>query len=260
MSDRSKMNLEELRKSFPSLDDHSANRLLGGNGNGPWGPIVPVSEATALPDPNNSGGTPGGLDWPLGHSYGSGNGSTKPLGAGGSDYFGINEPTLVSSDDFGWGDGGLGGDSGNGSSPGESGNDQNPGPQQPPDFSDLRHHNQQTPSVNQHRTYNTTAFTMYGKHENGNARVEIAPGGYTDTPLDAFKLNGFVYKVATGYGTLTVTNDFYTTHYSDVAPAEFPFLSPLDKMELWLDSLGNPCVRTDFLPWDTQWNNIFNPP
>jgi len=197
MSDPSKLNLEELKKSFPSLDDHSAKKLLVGEVIWPR-----VDESTGLPDPNGSGGGPG----PSGFTPTGPLGPCRPTAGGGvSDYFGINDATLVDIDDFGWagwGGDGPGGDSGNGSKPGESGNDQNPGGQQAANYSNLQHINTQTPSVNAHRTYSSSSVTLYGKGENGDNRVTVAPGGYTDEELDAFKVGGFVFKVVDRYGTL----------------------------------------------------------
>jgi len=54
MSDRGKMNLEELRKTFPALDDLSKEKLLGGGGGGLgdyWDPYW------------NSDGVPGSQDF-----------------------------------------------------------------------------------------------------------------------------------------------------------------------------------------------------
>jgi len=121
-----------------------------------------------------------------------------------------------------------------------------------------RLNNNTNPSVYEHRMYNNTSETLYGKpdHDTPYDRVIVPPGGFTDVPLDAFKVGGYVYKVTDGYGTLRVYDSFYTTMYSD-EPILGIFDSPLERMEEWLREHGNPCERSDFLPSDTQWDNIF---
>ena len=106
MSDRRKMNLEELRKSFPSLDDFSAKKLLGGDY---W-------------NPNWANAEVGGGDFvrmPSGNAWGQGDwfmnqvmsqpSNTRPTGGGGDAYFGDADDWDDSYGDMGgdsWGDGG----------------------------------------------------------------------------------------------------------------------------------------------------------
>jgi len=61
-------------------------------------------------------------------------------------------------------------------------------------------------------------------------------------------------------GSITVTDIFYYTHYSN-EDIFWPLISsPLERMEDWIAEPGNPCQRSDFEPNDVQWNNIFLPP
>ena len=182
------------------------------------------------------------------------------VNGGNGNYFGDSDDSYGDMGDAGWGDGGVDSGSGGESNPGESGNDQNPGGQQAADYSNLRHTNTQTPSAHAHRTYNSSGVTLHGKGENGDNRVTVAPGGYTDEELDAFEVGGFVFKGTDRYVTLTVTDIFYYTDYSNEDIFWPAIGSPLEMMEDWLADPGNPCQRTDFVPNDVQWNNIFLPP
>lgn len=269
MAKRRKMDLEVLRKSFPLLDGFSAKKLIGGGG---VRPIIGYLESNLSPvygDPlpeSEPGGNPSGGEPTAGGS------SVEPSSPGGhprvpdsawADYFGDFGIDWGNDawGDGGWGDGGGGGGSGNGPNPGEWENDQNPGGQPPADYSNLEFFNNTNPSTYEHRTYNNTSVTLYGKpdHDTNYPRVIVPPGEYTDVPLDAFKVGGCVYKVTDGYGTLRVYDSFYTTMYSD-EPILWIFDSPLEIMQDWLRRPGNPCERTDFEPGDTQWNEIFSPP
>lgn len=229
------MNVEELKKSFPSPDNRFTKRLFGGNGR--LNPIIPFDEATGDPGPQ----------WPIDHNYGSGTGVAKPSGAGASDHFGLTTFTKVNFDDFGWAglEGGddLGGDVGGGFNPCESGTDLNPAGQQTPDYSDLTHDNLQLPSGNAHRTYNTSSTALIGKQESPfTPRVVVPPNHHTDIELDAFKLNGHEYKVLGGDGTQIVTDDYYFTHYSDARNHDNEADMPDEnEMYFWLVIKRNPC-------------------
>ncbi|MBP6312896.1 MAG: hypothetical protein KA408_11540 [Flavobacteriales bacterium] len=268
MNDRMKMNMEELKKSFPSVDDFSTKKLLGGNG-----PIIGFNEHDLSPvygeplsDPN-PGGNPSGSGPNSGGPSGGPNSGGHPTAsdAAWASYFGDSGMDW-GNDGFGgsdWGDGGSGGDSNPGGNEGGNGQGSsgNPGNgQTSPDYSDLEFINNTNPSVFESRTYNNSSQTLYGKpdYDTPYDRVIVPPGEWTDVPLDAFKVGGHVYKVTDGYGTLTVYDSFYGTQYSDDSILLED--SDLERMQEWLMEYGNPCQRTDFGVDDTQWDNIFLPP
>lgn len=245
MSDRGKMNLEELRKSFPSLDDFSAKKLLGGWDEEPAPDDGPSDNTGSNPGAGSPGGPP---------STGSPSGGA--VTAGGGDYFGDRDWGNDSWGDGGWGDGGWGdtgpgGDSNPGSSEGGNGQNSsgNPGNEQ---GGTLEWQNSTTAQVHPHRTYNTSGTTMYCKPEDGGGRFEVPNGGFTDQEIDVFKINGQVYKVVDEYGTIIVTGQHYFTNYTS--------LWQIAQQQAWNGIWGNPCERSDFDENDTQWDEIFQDP
>lgn len=222
MSDRRKMNLEELRKSFPSLDDFSAKKLLAG-GPGPGQVLLGISEATLEPI---WGEAPPG--WDSGSNPSGGGPNTgEPSGgatasAAGSDYFGDYDWGNDSwgdggIGDGGWGDDGPGGDSNPGGSEGGNPN----GEQGPPQVTQGELPINNTGEGNRpYQVRNNWPITIYGKPENNVPAdqrpnvVVIPPGGTTNIPIDGLSINGIVYKFINGYGWIDVNPNGITTNYN----------------------------------------------
>jgi len=222
MSDRGKLNLEELKKSFPSLDDHSTKTLLGGN-------VEPTFESSGEFVYSQPGGSPGSTPY----SGPPSGGNSPSASSGGSDYFGINEPTLVSSDDFGWGgwgDGGVdsgsggesnpsGGDGGNGqSSSGDPGGEQRPPlPWQGPEPTRTNISSYQDSSYDIINNSSSPVMVQYGPY--GTTPHIVPSGGSFSTPfgwdmgIDGININGYTFKVPNGFNFIRINDFGWSTNY-----------------------------------------------
>lgn len=107
MDTNRKMNIEELKKSFPALDNYSNVKLLGGGPGDYWDPFWNSGGGTGSHDfvmmtqvqfPNDS------FIW----SVLSQSGGTGGNGGGGGVYFGDSDDSYGDMGDAGWGDGGFG--------------------------------------------------------------------------------------------------------------------------------------------------------
>lgn len=221
MAPGKKLDLEELRKSFPALDENSVSKLLGGGGHNPdgWTPPPVGSDMYDMPElasvdiyPSGSGsdgssGGPGGPRYP---------------GGSGSDYFGDGD----GGDDYGdyvfgggWGDSDGGTDTNPGGS--EGGNGQNSSGNPGNEFSGTlvwlnsptlfpSHVTQVINDTNQTIWYKPEHNMPYGQPN----AFPIPPGGSITAPIDGLNINGVVYKFVDGYSSIYVTNTSYTTHYN----------------------------------------------
>lgn len=210
MGDRGKIDLEDLKKSFPSLDDFSAKRLLGG-GN-------PHSEATdesVFYEPGGNPATP--IFTP---SVYSSSGGPATASGGGSDYFGDTTPNdWGEMHDAGWGDGGYDvGDSNPGGSEGGNGQNSSGNPGGGDEGNGLWiggrvWHNRGELENRPYTLRNDTSQTIYYKTENGGDAVPLLPGGETNDPIDGFKVGNSVYHVVDGYNWVHVEQGSFTTNY-----------------------------------------------
>lgn len=232
MSEQRKMNLDELKKSFPSLDDLATKKLLGG-----W--VDPNFKPA--PDVPNTGSNPGST--PAGSTTAS---TSHPTSAGGM-YFGDSDYDQGDGGWGDWGDSGPGGDSGGDSNPGgsEGGNGQNSsGDQgQQSDAPVLEIMNVSNYESNEFELYNGFNFTIYFKGSNDVDANPLLPGQSTDVPIDGININGNVYKICGGYNWIVVGPGGILTNYW------FP--------GTWWYQTQNGGHLHD--PPDDDWNNLFNP-
>lgn len=210
MGDPTKMKLEELRKSFPALDDFSVEKLLGGG--------YTTAQWESLNTGQGTGDNP--TTTPSGQNNAPGSAS---VASGGSDYFGgTTENDWGEMHDGGWGDDGPGSGSGGDSNPGgsEGGNGQNssgnPGGQgdqqtDPP----LNAQNDFDPNVEVPFTLHNSSLTERLAYmiENETTIVYLEPGQSTTDPIEGFKFGDTVYKVTGNYGYVIVTDTEYWTNY-----------------------------------------------
>lgn len=256
MGDPTKLKLEELRKSFPSLDDFSKEKLLGGLG--------PISEATLETVFFGPGGDPGApIFTPSAHGYSGG----PPIASGGgSDYFGgTTENDWGEMHDGGWGDDGPGGDPGGDSNPGgsEGGNGQNssgnPGTQQdaPPwQGPEPPRTNNMIPTTRPYDLKNYSdnpVMIQYGPY--GTPPIIVQPGGQFTAPagvgweIDGVNINGYTFKLTDGFNFVEIYNSHWETWYWFQWTALGYYISGGLLEELPPDDDGNP---------DQNWFQIFH--
>jgi hypothetical protein len=253
MNDRMKMNMEELKKSFPSVDDFSTKKLLGGNG-----PIIGFNEHDLSPvygeplsDPN-PGGNPSGSGPNSGGPSGGPNSGGHPTAsdAAWASYFGDSGMDW-GNDGFGgsdWGDGGSGGDSNPGGSEGGNGQNSSGNPGGQGQQGELPWLNNSTPTSQPYTVQNNTNATIYAKPENNFPAgtpnfISIPPDGTINTGIDGLQINGIVYKFVNGYGWVQVNAGNYTTNYSTGGSI----------IQYW----GGGVLDT---PPDPTWQDLFDAP
>ncbi|MBS1547165.1 MAG: hypothetical protein JST38_06205 [Bacteroidetes bacterium] len=272
MGEGEKSNLEELKNNFPTLDNVSAGKLLGG-GVLNWGGELPHIDPGWTGDPFGSGGNL--------HSYvvhGGGGGHHGGTGGGGSSYFGDDGGWDDGGwddggwDDSGWGDDGHGGgwgdyDDGTDSNPGGSGggNGQdssgNPGGHHIyfnwnwddiPEWSNVGVTDPHTWTVR-----NNTNHSIWVKPEHTQPYgvpnvVEIPPGGTYNGGIDGFKINGIVIKITDGYGWVDISDTEFVTNYLSIG-------------DYWNQLLGGGVLFSP--PWDhaypedydlSSWQDLFD--
>lgn len=247
MSDHGRMNLEELKKSFPSLDDHATKKLLGG-----W--VDPDYEAPSDPTspPDMGSGSPGGPP-----STGSPSGGV--ITAGGGDYFGDSDWGNDSWGDGGWGDSGWGGDSWNDSSSngnegpnGENDQDTQWPPLPPQRGPQIEGHNQSNQNITRPYTLrNDSSYPIAYLIENTGTHQILQPGQSTNQPIEGFNYLGNVYKVTDGYNWVRVTDTGYWTNYPVTTPAIIPF------MPSWGRQLEEGGFQELPIQGETWWYNLF---